>query len=74
MDERKSNDRNVETSIERSGDTEGNRRHDGAGRNEPVPGGEESRGNVEPEVDAPKGAEEVWTPATGTKKTDPVNE
>ena len=63
-----------ETSIERSGGTEAERRQDGGGRTDALPGSEASRGNVEPEVDAPKGAEEIWTPASGTRKTDPAAE
>jgi hypothetical protein len=61
-----------ESSIARSsGAPERVRREDGAGRREPHPAGEEARGNVEPEVDAPEGAREIWTPERGTEKTDP---
>ena len=43
-----------EPSIQRSsGGTEAERRQDGTGRRETLPGSEASRGNVEPEVDAP---------------------
>lgn len=63
----------VERSESRSGGTEAERRQDGAGRREPLPGSEANRGNVEPEVTAPKGSEEIWTPEHGTEKTDPAN-
>lgn len=62
----------VETSSQRSGGTEEDRRKDGAGRpNDPIPGSEGQRGNLQPKVEAPHAAEEVWTPQSGTQKTDP---
>lgn len=64
----------IERSEQRSGGTEAERRQDGAGRREPHPAGEQARGNVEPDVAAPEGAEEVWMPGEGTRKTDPANQ
>ena len=63
----------IETSQQRAGGTEAERRRDGGGQPQPLPASEEARGNKEPKVDAPHGAEEQWTPEGGTRKTDPAN-
>lgn len=63
----------IDTSQQRAGGTEAERRQDGGGQRHPLPASEKARGNVEPTVDAPHGAEERWTLEGGTRKTDPAN-
>jgi len=64
----------IETSLQRAGGKEADRRQDGGGARTPLPSSEAARGNEEPEVDAPHGAEEQWTPQAGTRKSDPEAE
>ncbi|WP_157220871.1 hypothetical protein [Flavisphingomonas formosensis] len=58
----------IETSQQRAGGPERERRQDGGGSRTPPPGSETERGNVEPRVDAPHAAEEIWSPEKGTRK------